>query len=192
MFCFIFFVLCPHSHPLPRFCLFALVSELGYLSCSPCWPGAGCPLASVCHCHHTGLACSQGWFMLQCVLVALYSVDDWSIICYVGRAFDYSFVYRGHLTVAPFWPLWTVMLLWVFVCHVVWAYVFSSLRLKTELLELFSWLSFFQNCIFNTPHNGLYVNPSIAVSTCPSLWLLLSLKVWSSILSQLAGFCAWN
>lgn len=60
------------------------------------------------------------------------------------------------------------MLLWMFVCDFVWAYVFSSLRLKTELLELFSWLSFFQNCIFNTPHSGIYVDPSFAVSSCRS------------------------
>lgn len=87
MFCFVFFVLCPDSHPLPRFCLFALVSEVGN-----CPVPAGQvdirPLASVCHCHYTGLACSQGWFMSQCVPIALHSVRDWNIICYVGIAFD--------------------------------------------------------------------------------------------------------
>lgn len=187
-----FYFLC--ALPPPCFCLFALVSELGYccvvpgvwvtvLSLTPAGQVHGCPFASsVSRCHHTGLACFQDSFMLQYVLTVL-SVYDWNIICYVESASDLFISLLRGFDCFPFWPLWTVMLLWMLVCGFVWAYVFSSLRLKPELLELFSWLNLFQNCICNTPHNRIYVDHSFAMSSRPSFRLLLSLQVWNGILA---------
>lgn len=177
--------------PPPCFCLFALVSELGYccvvpgvwvrvLSWSPCWPGvwlSSCFFSLWLPRHWAGML-SRFIHVAVCAN-STYSVYDWNIICYVESASDLFISLLRVFDCFPFWPLWTVMLLWMLVCDLVWAYLFSSLRLKPELLELFNWLSLFQNCIFNTPHNRIYVDHSFAISSCQSFWLLLSLQVWN-------------
>lgn len=89
----------------------------------------------------------RNWFMLQCGLINSTLFFLWLKYNVILRVhFIYSLVYWGVFDFFTFWPLWIVMLLWVFV----WAYVFNSLRLKLELLELFNWLSFLQNCTFKS------------------------------------------